>query len=167
MIAQRYIDYLRSQAIPYMRRPHSRAVTGQEIAHVLGISGWRVAKCVLVEADRKRWMVVLPAPEQVSLHRLASVLKAGQLRLLNESELEDLFPDCEVGAEPPFGSLYNLPVIIDRRLAMMGAMIVRAGSHEEALAIPVEDYLRVEQPRVASIGVLPEREAEATSEARI
>ncbi len=167
MIAQRYIDHLRSQGIPYMRRPHSRAVAGQEVAQVLGISGWRVAKSVLVEADGKRWMIVLPVAEQVSLGRLASVLHADSLRLLQESELQGLFPDCELGAEPPFGTLYNLPVIIDRRLAMLGAMIIRAGSHEECLAIPVEDYLRVERPRVAAIGVLPEREAESMAESRI
>lgn len=169
MIPQRFIDHLRSLSVPYIRRPHPRAIGGQELAQVLGTSGWRVAKSVIVEADEpshRRFMIVLPVPERVSLGQLASVLHVRGVRLLSEDELADVFTDCELGAEPPFGSLYDLPVIIDRRLAELDAILVRAGSHEECLAIPTDDFLRAERPKIATIGVLPGRRETVLSEAR-
>lgn len=169
MIPQRYIDHLRRSSIPYIRRPHRRAVGGQELAQALGVTGWRVAKTVLVEADdarRDRWMIVLPVPERVSLSRLSNILRVPELRLVPEQELAELFPDCELGAEPPFGSLYGLPVILDRRLAEHDAMLMRAGSHEESLAIPTDEYLRSERPKIATIGVLPGARETVLAEAR-
>src|SRR5439155_398310 len=104
----------------------------------------------------KRLIPALPPAEIVDPVRLASALGADRVRILHESEFLDLFKDCEVGAEPPFGALYGLPVVMDRSLAQApGPLVFRAGSHEEALEMKPEDFVRLEKPRLADFAVVP------------
>lgn len=157
MIPKRIIDYLEQGGAKYQRRAHPRAITAQELAASLEVTGYRVAKTVLIEADGKTWMAVLPAPELVDPHRLAQALGARKVRLLHESEFAQLFPGVEPGAEPPFGKLYGLPVLVELSLTREQRLVFRAGSHEEAIELDYAEYARLEQPSVASFGVLPER----------
>jgi Ala-tRNA(Pro) deacylase len=156
MIPRRIIEYLDSHDAPYERLLHRRAITAQELAATVHVPGRRVAKSVMVKANGQVWIAVLPATELVDEDRLAAVLDADAVRLLHESEFEGLFPDCEPGAEPPFGGLYGLPVIVDPALAEAEAIVLRAGSHEEAIEMRFDDFYRLEQePRVANIGRAP------------
>ncbi|MGZ6144045.1 MAG: aminoacyl-tRNA deacylase [Myxococcales bacterium] len=153
MIPQRIVDYLEQHAVPYERRLHRRAITAQELAATVHVPGRRVAKSVLVEAGGKVFIAVLPAIENVDVERLARVLGVPQARLLHETEFESLFPDCEPGAEPPFGGLYGLPVVIDSALAEVNRIIFRAGSHEEAIELRYADFFRLEnEPVVGAFG---------------
>lgn len=165
MIPQRIVDHLKNAKVPFSRRWHPRAVSAQPLAATLHVSGYRVAKSVLVEADGKRWIAVLSAPERVDTNRLASALGARSVRLLSESEFMPSFPDCEVGAEPPFGSLYRLPVIVDESLTGEDRVLFRAGSHEETLELRYVDFMRLENPRVASFAIVPGAQAAARAEA--
>ena len=107
---------------------------------------------MLVKAGDKVWIAVLPATEIVDEERLAAVLEAPGARLLRESEFRGLFPDCEGGAEPPFGGLYGLPVVIDSAVACVDRLIFRAGSHEEAIEMRYDDFYRLENgPKVGAI----------------
>ena len=136
-----------------MVRRHARAVSAQELAASVHASGYRVAKPVLVEADGHPFIVVVPASDLVDTDRLAAALGARQVRLMRESEFADLFTGCEVGAEPPLGSLYELPVVIDRSLARSMSLIFRAGSHEDALEMRYEDFAQLEHPRLAEFAM--------------
>jgi Ala-tRNA(Pro) deacylase len=113
MIPQRIAEYLESHAVQYESRLHRRAITAQELAATVHVPGRRVAKSVMVKAGEKVWIAVLPATEVVDEKSLAAVLDAPTVRLLRESEFQGLFPDCEAGAEPPFGGLFGLPVVVD------------------------------------------------------
>lgn len=144
MIPRRLIDSLEHHCIPYDLRLHSRAVTAQEVAKTLHVPGRRVVKSVLVEAGGKIWIAVLPAIAFVDWERLATSLGVPAVRPLRETEFQGLFPDCEAGAEPPFGALYGLPIIVDSTLVEAGRLIVRAGSHEEAIEIDYDDFSRLE-----------------------
>lgn len=155
MIPPRIIQYLQQHNIPYTRRYHARAVSAQELAAELHASGFRVAKSVLLEADEKRWIAVLPAAELVDEGRLAQALGARKLRLLTEAEFAHYFPDCELGAEPPFGRLYDLPVVVDARLAQEELIVLRAGSHQESIEMRYSDFAALEQPAVVEFGRLP------------
>ncbi len=153
MIPQGIIDYLERNSIPCERRSHRRAITAQELAATVHVPGRRIAKSVLVKADDKIWIAVLPATEVVDEERLAAVLGARATRLLHESEFERLFPDCESGAEPPFGGLYGLPVVVDSALADSERVVFRAGSHEEVIEMTYDDFYRLEKaPTVSAIG---------------
>jgi len=117
------------------------------------VPGRRVAKSVMVKANGQAWIAVVPATEVLDEDRLAAVLDAPAVRLLHESEFEGLFPDCEPGAEPPFGGLYGLPVVIDSALAEAETIVFRAGSHEEAIEMRYQDFYRLEkEPKVGAIG---------------
>lgn len=156
MIPQRIVDYLGKHSIPFERMAHRRAVTAQELAATVHVPGRRVAKAVLVMAGDRVWIAVVPATENVDVERVATVLGVRPVRLLAEAEFEGLFPDCEPGAEPPFGGLYGLPVVIDSTLSECERMIVRAGSHEEAIAIAFDDFYLLERdPAVGPIGREP------------
>lgn len=147
--------YLENHDIPFTRLPHGRTYRAQDLAHALHVTGHRVAKAVVVDVDGQLVMAVLPASEVVDLDRLARGLGARQARLVDEEVLPKLFPGCEMGAEPPFGRLYGLPVVVDRSLARQPRLVFRAGSHEEAVEIAWRDFQALEQPAVLSFGVAP------------
>jgi len=147
--------YLERGKVPFAWRPHRRALTAQELAQVLGVRGYQVVKTVIVEADGCPWIAALPAPLVVDVDCLATALDALSVRLLTEDEFAPLFLGCEVGAEPPLGRLYDLPVVVDRQLARQSHLIFRAGTHEATAGLSWDDFVRLESPRVAVFAVAP------------
>ena len=152
MIPPKVVYYLKENEIPFKRHWHARAVTGQELAAALHVSGYRVAKSVIVEADGVAYIAVLPAAEMLDEALFARAVGASDVRLLPEARFARFFPDCEVGAEPPFGGLFGLPVVLDERLAGEQPLVFRAGSHEETLEIRGDDFFALENPITAPIG---------------
>jgi Ala-tRNA(Pro) deacylase len=151
MIPETVQHYLQQQHVPFLRHWHPRAVTAQELAQALHITGYRVAKSVIVAADQRLWLCLIPATETLDLQKVREALGTREARLATEDEFADLFPDCELGAEPPFGKLYRLPVLMDESLAVAEDLLLRAGSHEEALEVSVEDFMALESPRMATL----------------
>lgn len=142
---------------------HPRAVTAQEMAELTHVSGHRVAKAVLVRADGEFVIAVLPASELIDPLKLARELGVTKVELANEAELRACFTGCEVGAEPPFGKLYGLPVVVDEDLITDGEVLVRAGSHTQALRIPFTVFERLEIPKIASFAVSQDQAGEPTT----
>lgn len=156
MIPQQIVDFLERNDVPYERHQHRRAFTAQALAAAMHVPGRRVAKSVVVKAGDQIWIAVLPASEVVDEELLAGVLGVPSVRLLHEAEFAGLFVDCEPGAEPPFGALYGLPIVIDSTLAEADRIVFRAGSHEEAIEIRYEDFRRLERDsRTGSFGRVP------------
>ncbi len=153
MIPEFILRYLDEHGVAYSRHPHPRAVSAQEVAASLHISGYQFAKAVLVEAGGARFIAVLPAAEMLDVHRFAQAVGASEARLMSEGDFEPLFPGCEIGAEPPFGGLFAVSVVADQSLMNDERILCRAGSHEETLALRFDDFLRLEHPRVAPIGI--------------
>ncbi len=152
MIPKSISNYLEERSVDYRRHPHYRAVSAQMLASSVHMSGYRVAKSLLVDVDGERVMVVLPAAELLDLNRFATFLGADAVSLVDEEEIGDTFTHCELGAEPPFGGLYGLRVYLDQALAAPGPMLVRAGSHEESIELSTADYIRIERPTIAQFG---------------
>ncbi|WP_233610001.1 aminoacyl-tRNA deacylase [Corallococcus sp. AB049A] len=150
MIPNAIQSYLRRHRVPFERYAHARAVSAMELVDALNVPGWRVAKSVIVLADRQPWIVVVPALTTVDLRQVRHTLGVRTTRLAAESEFADHFPDCETGAEPPFGELYGLPVAMDEALSVNERLLFRAGSHKEALEMRFQDFARLEWPLVAS-----------------
>ncbi len=150
MIPDSIQHYLQRNRVRYERYWHPRAVTAQELAEALHVSGWRVAKSVIILADRQPWLFVVPAAGSVDLHKVRDILGARTVRLATEDEFSHRFAECELGAEPPFGELYGIPVAVDEVLSLNERVLFRAGSHEEALEIRFQDFATLEWPLVAS-----------------
>jgi Ala-tRNA(Pro) deacylase len=167
MIPESIQHYLRRNRVRFERYWHPHAVSAQELAEALHVSGWRVAKSVIVLADRQPWIVVVPAAGTVDLQQVRDIIGARSVRLATEAEFANHFPDCEVGAEPPFGELYGLPVAVDESLSLTERLLFRAGSHEEALEMRFQDFATLEWPLVASFIRRQQRQAVGIREAVI
>ena len=145
---ERLEQYLRENGVGFEVMTHSQAFTAQEMAAALHVPGHQVAKVVIVEADGKPAMLVLPAPYRLNIEKVRTLLGVTQARLAKEDEFTDLFPDCATGAMPPFGNLYGVPVYVDKTLAEESHIVFRIGSHRETAKLAYADYYRLAQPAV-------------------
>jgi Ala-tRNA(Pro) deacylase len=153
-IPQRIRDFLESQNVPYEELHHSQAFTAQEVAHSLHVSGKRCVKAVVAEKDREIVLVVMPASHRLNFQELKSVLRAHQLEMLVESELVGLFPDCDLGAIPPFGNLYGIDVWVDRAVASTEKIVFCAGTHEDCIRMRYSDFAKLTRPFVGHFSQL-------------
>ena len=142
---------LQEQGIGYQKHEHRVAYTAQRLAAEEHVSGWDVAKPVVVRGGSEYTMCVVPAPLHLDVARVAEVLNEPQVRLASESEMTSLFPDCELGAEPPVGSIFGMKTVADSRLSEHSYLIMQSGSHTEAIRIRREDWEKLADPLVGRI----------------
>jgi Ala-tRNA(Pro) deacylase len=141
------IDQLLSNRhIPFERLSHPTAYTANRVAQYLHVNGKDVAKCVLLKGRRGYFLAVLPASHRVDLERIGRELGDDHIEMAAEEEIHQLFPDCEVGAMPPFGSLYHLPTYVDEALAEDERIVFEAQCHDEAIRMSYRDYEEMEHP---------------------
>jgi Ala-tRNA(Pro) deacylase len=145
-------EMLTNRHIPFERLPHRSAYTANRIAQLLHVPGKEMAKTVLLRADGRYVLAVLPATHHVDLDQLRQRLAAQQVEMASEEEMDRLFPDCERGAIPPFGSLYNLQTVVDDSLAEDDKIVFEAQDHENAIRMAFRDFETVEHPTRARFG---------------
>jgi Ala-tRNA(Pro) deacylase len=146
-------EFLRSAGVKFEKCEHSTAYTAQEVASEMHVTGDAVAKPVVVRADKRNVLCVLPASYKIDMGKLATILKAKKCELLQEGDVAKLFPDVEVGAEPPFGKPYGLDTMVDSHLAGSSMVAFPAGSHRRAIRMRYEDYARLAEAKVADFSV--------------
>ncbi len=151
---KRLTEYLDRNSIKYVQVTHSPSFTASEIAATAHLSGKDVAKTVIAKRDDTMLMLVLPANAMVDFHSLRITLAAHEVRLASENEFNALFPECEVGAMPPFGNLFGLEVIVDRALVGGHEIAFNAGNHRELIRMKYEDFERLVRPRILTFGIV-------------
>ena len=144
-------EFLEQNRVKFVSISHSQAFTAQEIAAVAHVPGKEMAKTVMVKLDGELAMAVLPAPDQVSTSRLQTISGAKTVELASERDFADRFPNCELGAMPPFGNLWEIPVFVDQRLREDEEIFFNAGSHTELVKLSYADYERLVEPVVAEL----------------
>lgn len=149
-VSEKLVHFLEEQHVPFVTIPHPRAYTAQEIAASVHVPGQEVAKSVIVEGDRKLYMAVVPATRRIELALLKSALGVKKIRLATEAEFEGVFPECEVGAMPPFGNLYEIPVVVDESLKKDREIVFNAGSHTETVKMAFDEFIHLVKPIFAS-----------------
>lgn len=147
---ERIESYLRQHQVAFEIHPHRAAFTAQGVAEREHIPGQRMVKVVIVVADGAMVMLALPTSRRVDLADVRALLAAREVWLAGEGDLAAAFPDCEVGAMPPFGNLYCLPTYVDSALADEPTIFFQAGSHAEAISMAYADFVRLTAPTVAS-----------------
>ncbi len=155
MAANQVHDLLDQHGISYEVHDHPRAVDANRLAEAEDVTGWDVAKPVLLAVGGELAMAVLAAPVQVDLDRASDVLGHSEVRLATEDEFVAKFPDCDPGAEPPFGNLYGIPVFLDESLRARQTMVCRDGSHTSSITLAVTDYVAVVGPEIVDIATAP------------
>jgi len=146
MPIQRLREFLDSHHIKYFVISHSPAYTAQDIAAVAHVSGNELVKTVMVTIDRKMAMVLLHAPRHLDFDLLRQLCGSRDVALAEEQEFSGLFPECEIGAMPPFGNLYGMEVYADEELGESIDIVFSAGSHRELLRLSWFDYTRLVAP---------------------
>jgi Ala-tRNA(Pro) deacylase len=151
MPLNRLRQYLDSHNIRYLILSHSLAYTAQGIAALMHISGKELAKTVIVRIDGNLAMVVVPASRHVDLSLLKRALGAQAVELASEPDFKDKFPDCEAGAMPPFGNLYEMAVYVDESLTSNEEITFNAGTHRDLLRMDWADLVGLVEPRIIQI----------------
>ena len=146
-------EYLDQQHVPYQHIVHRTAYTAQEVAAEEHIPGKMMAKTVILRVDSRFAMAVLPATMRVDLAAWKAFLGAEEVRLANELEFAGMFSDCDVGAMPPFGNLYGLPVYVEESLARDPEIVFNAGTHQDSIHLKYGDFARLVQPRIFSFAL--------------
>lgn len=140
-----------SRHIPYSLTSHPTALRASEVASVEHLPAWEVAKTVVVFGDDKYHLVIVPADRYVDMRELQFALDMKHVRLATEAELTTLFPDCELGAMPPLGVLFDLPVYLDSELAGEVMITFNAGTHHECVHMKTADFKKLTKPTVVAL----------------
>ena len=141
-------EYLDREHVHYEILPHPEAYRAALVAQTLRAATKELAKVVVVKVESRFVMTVLPATWNVDFHRLREAFMTHRLRLATEDEIKDLFPDCDVGAMPPFGNLYGLDVYVDQSLTEDEEIIFQAGTHSAAIRMRYWDFAALVFPVV-------------------
>ena len=143
--------YLDEQNVKYVTMHHSAAYTAQELAALLHVAGRELAKTVIIKIDGRCAMVVLPASRRISFPRLRDMLAGKDVELATEADFVDLFPPCDLGAMPPFGNLFDVPVYVDQTLTEDEEIVFNDGTFSTAVRMPYSDFARLVQPTVINV----------------
>lgn len=142
-------SHLDRMGVRYTWSHHDTAYTAQDLAAKEHITGRRVIKPVLVQADEAFVLCALPASCYVDLMELKEELHAKDARIVDEPELQTICRECELGAEPPIGSLFGLPTVMDSSLMSQDQIMFQAGTHTDAITMSTQDFVRLVKPRIA------------------
>lgn len=144
-------SYLREQRVDFSVHHHSPAYSAQRLAAAEHVPGRMVAKVVIAVVDEDLVMLCLPAPCRVDLLKLMNAVATDNVRLAREADFSRAFPDCEVGAMPPFGNLYEMPVYVDKQLTADERIAFQACRHTETVEMAFADFARLAHPMVVEL----------------
>lgn len=153
MITRKLESFLKTSKVSYEKIDHPETFTSQATAQIEHISGKQMAKVLIVKADEKDVMVMLPASCKLDLNKFREAVGAKKVRLESEQEFAPLFPDCEKGAMPPFGELYHLPLFADKSIAENDQIVFNGGSHHESIRMRYQDYEKTAHPRLVELAL--------------
>ena len=147
MPAERLKNYLDSQEIKYLSISHSMAFTALEIAKSAHIPSKEMSKTVIVSVRDHPSMAISPSVQRFNLNILRDAFDTDQVELTGEDEFSTLFPDCEVGAMPPFGNLYGMETYVAESITEQEYIAFNAGSHSEIIKMLYHDYEKLSSPK--------------------
>lgn len=150
---ERVEAYLRTNKVPYQLHHHPLAYTADRVAASEHISGKLMAKVVLAFVDKELVMLVLSSNHSVNTISLGQLMEGRPVRLAHESEFAPIFSDCEVGAMPPFGPLYNVPVFVDKALTEQPVIYFQAGTHTDTISMRYSDYQKLVHLNILNLSV--------------
>ncbi len=158
-ILRRLKELLDEARVSYEVYNHLLAYTAQEIAAQQHFSGKEMAKVVVLDVDGRLVMGVIPGSQRINLNTAKASLGAKAVKLATEAEFISRFPECEIGAMPPFGNLFGLPVFVDPALEKDEHIYFNAGNHVQTVRLSYKDFARLIEPQIASLVQTGKREA--------
>ena len=159
-IPNRLTKFLKKHKVYYQVMVHPERFSSTETAESEHVAGGKFAKVVMAKVDERDMMLILPSDHTVDLFKLTTALGTMDARIEKEKDFKDLFPDCEVGAMPPVGRIYQLLCCVDRSLEQSPEIYFNAGTHTESIKVGTQDFLRVLKARVYDFAVPAKKKAE-------
>ena len=145
-------EFLKAKGVEYQVVPHAQTFTAQEVAATEHETGHHFAKTVIAKGGTDTFMFVLPASRHVDFEKAAKLV-GKKVEMAGEGDMKRVFADCEVGAEPPFGSQYGVPTYVDTSLEKCEQIVFRAGTHDKTVKMSYKAYKKLEKPKVASFTI--------------
>ena len=145
------IKYLTANNVSYRLLRHVPAFNAHSVAQATHVPDTALAKTLLVKAGKVYWMAVVRGDQRLSERLLKRALEVHHAHLAHEEDLDLLFPDCEIGAMPPFGNLYGFPVVVDKGLAEDDEIVFNACTHSDSVRMKFSEYERLVHPIIAEI----------------
>ncbi|MCE2570476.1 aminoacyl-tRNA deacylase [Motilimonas eburnea] len=152
MIQTKLHRLLQAHHVSYYIAEFSPAYTSQHRAENAHVTGFALAKAVIINQDEHLAMVVVPAPYKLDIHALAKEIGASRVLLACEQEFMPLFSQCELGAIPPLGPLFHLPVYMAKALESQPWVYFNAGAHEQMIKMRIDHFLHLVEPVVIETG---------------
>jgi Ala-tRNA(Pro) deacylase len=146
-------EFLKSKGVQFEVVPHQQTFTAQEVAASEHETGHHFAKTVIAKGGEETFMFVLPASRHVDFEKASKVV-GKKVEMAAEGDMKKAFPDCEVGAEPPFGSQYGVKTYVDTSLESCKTVVFRAGTHDKTVKMGYGAYKKLEKPKVASFAIM-------------
>ena len=146
--------YLDKNSVEYSHILHPKSYSAEETAHKVHCQKHEMAKILAVHLDRGDFLIIIPANERLDMKLVRKSLHTKKVRLFSEKEMLRLFADCEVGAMPAFGNLYNLPVIAAHSLLEDGHVYFNAGTHTDAIKCSISEFIKHSHPLFATVSKL-------------
>jgi Ala-tRNA(Pro) deacylase len=141
----RVTEHLETHGVPFQPIAHKQTYTSIAEARALGIDASEVVKTIAMRvADGYALMAVL-ATCRLDMHLVQAAVGDRQVRLATEEELLRDFPDIELGALPPLGSLLGVPLYVDQEVLQHETVVFAAGSQTQSVQIRTVDLLQQEQ----------------------
>lgn len=150
-LSERLRSFLDAHHAEYTVTTHPKAFTAREVAFAEHLPAREVAKTVVVFGDGEYHILVVPANRLVDFQELRPALGLSQVRMATEEELAKLFPDCELGAMPPFGGVYGLAVYLDQTLAAEPHVSFNGGNHRDVIHMTTAEFRRIALPLTAPL----------------
>jgi Ala-tRNA(Pro) deacylase len=160
--SNRLQDFLKQHPAPYTLVPHAPTFSSQATAAKIHISGADMAKTVVLQGQSQTYLAVLPASRYVDLSRFGKIVGEA-VRLATEEHIRGLFPDCELGAIPPFGKLYGVRTYVDESLTGDREIVFTAGGHSDAMRMNYRDFQGLSQPEICSFATAGGRQPPKTT----
>jgi len=144
------LRYLNSNNIEFQVLEHDPAFSAHEVAARTKVPESEMAKAILIRIEGRYWMAVLRADQRIHQPLLKRTFAAKNVHIAHEEDLGLLFPDCQLGAMPPFGNLYGLPVLVEDGLAGDEEIVFNACTHTKAIRMKFKDFRRLAKPVIAA-----------------
>jgi Ala-tRNA(Pro) deacylase len=148
MLTPKLKQFLDDSHVKYRTIDHTVAFTAQETAQMAHIPGRELAKTVIVKIDGKMAMVIEPANLKLNLQWMEKLLGAKKVELASEREFREWFPECEIGAMPPMGNLFNMDVFVDDKLSEDKTIAFNAGTHTDLVEMAYKDFEKLVRPKM-------------------
>ncbi len=149
-------EHLQSRGVPFEVVTHEKAFTSIGEARALGVSADEVVKSVMLHTDSGYTLVAVPGYRRLDMKLVEAAVGERHVRLATEEELTEAFPDFELGALPPTGSLLGVEVCVDPEVMAHETVVFAAGSQTESVKMRTEDLFRDENVRVVPVTRHPE-----------